>query len=134
MKEKIKVSSGAPWEPIIGYSRAIRIGKRVEVAGTTAVKGDEVLGGDSAYEQTVHALNIIKESLERVGAQLSDVIRTRMFVTDISRWEEIGKAHRKFFKNVRPVATIVEVKALINPRLLVEIEAEAVISERFAEF
>ncbi|MFD1739758.1 RidA family protein [Bacillus salitolerans] len=129
MEKRIRVSTGSSWEPIVGYSRAIRIGNRVEVAGTTAIDGERVLGGDDPYQQTIHALSIIKTSLEKVGAQLSDVVRTRMFVTDISRWEEIGKAHGEFFKDIRPVATMVEVRALIDPRLIIEIEAEAIISE-----
>jgi enamine deaminase RidA (YjgF/YER057c/UK114 family) len=127
--EIIQVTSGAPWESIIGYSRAIRIGNRVEVAGTTAMRGDEVVGENDPYRQTVRVLQIIKKSLEKVGADLSDVVRTRIFVTDMSRWEEVGKAHRQFFKDIRPVVTIVEVKALIDPRLLVEIEAVAIISQ-----
>ena len=118
MEEIIRVSTGSAWEPIVGYSRAIRVGNRVEVAGTTAVSGDD------AYQQTVHALTIIKESLEKVGAQMADVVRTRMFVTDISKWTEFGRAHGEFFRDIRPVATMVEVKALIDPRLLIEIEAE----------
>ncbi|MFD1677458.1 RidA family protein [Alicyclobacillus fodiniaquatilis] len=129
MGEIIQVTSGAPWESIIGYSRAIRIGNRVEVAGTTAMRGDEVVGENDPYRQTVRVLQIIKKSLEKVGADLSDVVRTRIFVTDMSRWEEVGKAHRQFFKDIRPVVTIVEVKALIDPRLLVEIEAVAIISQ-----
>lgn len=129
MGERIRISSGSAWEPVVGYSRAIRIGNRVEVAGTTAMKDGEIVGRGDAYAQTVRALEIIKESLERVGANLSDVVRTRMFVTDISRWKEIGRAHGEFFRDIRPVATMVEVKALIEPELLVEIEAEAIVSE-----
>lgn len=129
MSERIKISTGSAWEPLVGYSRVIRVGNRVEVAGTTAVKDGEPIGVGDAYRQTVYALEIIKESLEKVGAKLSDVVRTRMFVTDISKWEEIGKAHGEFFRDIRPVATMVEVKALIEPELLVEIEAEAIISE-----
>lgn len=129
MEERVRISSGSAWEPVVGYSRAIRIGNRVEVAGTTAMKDGEIVGVGDAYAQTVLALEIIKESLERVGAKLSDVVRTRMFVTDISRWEEIGRAHGEFFRDIRPVATMVEVKALIEPELLVEIEAEAIIGQ-----
>jgi len=133
MQKRVRVSSGSAWESIVGYSRAIRVGHRVEVAGTTAIKDGEIVGVDDAYVQTVRALEIIKESLEQVGAKLSDVVRTRMFVTDISRWEEIGKAHGEFFRDIRPVTTMVEVKALIEPELLVEIEAEAVIDDSFPE-
>lgn len=133
MGERVRISSGSAWEPVVGYSRAIRIGNRVEVAGTTAMKDGEIVGVGDAYAQTVRALEIIKESLERVGARLSDVVRTRMFVTDISRWEEIGRAHGEFFRDIRPVATMVEVRALIEPELLVEIEAEAVVDDYTAD-
>ncbi|PSR35550.1 MAG: hypothetical protein C7B46_00745 [Sulfobacillus benefaciens] len=129
MNKRLTVSTENTWESYVGYSRAIRIGDLVEVAGTTAVRGNEVLGGDDPYLQTVNALQIIEESLAKLGARLSDVIRTRMFVTDISQWQEIGKAHGEFFGDVRPVATMVEVKALIDPRLLVEIEVEAVVRQ-----
>ncbi|MCL5972398.1 MAG: RidA family protein [Firmicutes bacterium] len=129
MKARLTVSTENPWESFVGYSRAIRIGELVEVAGTTAVQGNEVLGGDDPYLQTVNALRIIEESLTKLGARLSDVIRTRMFVTDISQWRAIGKAHGEFFGDVRPVATMVEVKALIDPRLLVEIEVEAIVHQ-----
>ncbi len=129
MKARLTVSTENPWESFVGYSRAIRIGELVEVTGTTAVQGNEVLGGDDPYLQTVNALRIIEESLTKLGARLSDVIRTRMFVTDISQWQAIGKAHGEFFGDARPVATMVEVKALIDPRLLVEIEVEAIVHQ-----
>lgn len=128
MNERRTVSTGSPWEPLVGYSRAIRIGDRVEVAGTTAMRDGRVIGGSDAYEQAKAALTTIKESLEQLGASMADVVRTRMYVTDISQWEQIGRAHGEFFKDVRPVATMVEVKALIDPALLVEIEAEAVVT------
>lgn len=129
MTERVRISTGSSWEPVVGYSRAIRVGNRVEVAGTTAVRGGKTVGIGDAYAQTVCALEIIKESLEKVGSKLSDVVRTRMFVTDISKWEEIGKAHGEFFRDIRPVATMVEVKSLIEPELLVEIEAVAIVNE-----
>lgn len=129
MAEKIRVTTSSSWESVVGYSRAIRVGNRVEVAGTTAVRDGKAVGIGDAYAQTVCVLQIIKESLEQVGATLADVARTRMFVTDISKWKEIGKAHGEFFRDIRPVATMVEVKSLIEPELLVEIEAVAIINE-----
>ena len=127
--ERIRISTGSSWEPVVGYSRAIRVGNQIEVAGTTAVRDGKTVGIGDAYAQTVCALEIIQESLEKVGATLSDVVRTRMFVTDISKWEEIGKAHGEFFRDIRPVTTMVEVKSLIEPELLVEIEAVAILNE-----
>lgn len=127
MSERIRVSTGSPWEPVVGYSRAIRIGNRIEVAGTTAMKDGKPHAPGDAYEQTRYALELIADALAKLGSSMSDVVRTRMYVTDISRWEEIGRAHGEFFRNIRPVATMVEVKALIDPELLIEIEAEAVV-------
>jgi enamine deaminase RidA (YjgF/YER057c/UK114 family) len=127
MTERMRVFTGSLWEPVVGYCRAIRVGNRVEVAGTTAMKDGKVIGEGSAYEQTKTILKTIEEALNKVGANLTDVVRTRMFVTDISKWEEIGKAHGEFFNSIYPVATMVEVNALIDPRLLVEIEAEAIL-------
>nr|WP_217900062.1 RidA family protein [Paenibacillus herberti] len=126
---RIKISTGSPWEPIVGYSRAIRCGNVIEVAGTTAMKDGAVVGKDDAYAQTKYILEVIQAALEQLGSSMSDVVRTRMFVTDISRWEEIGKAHGEFFKEIRPVATMVEVKSLIEADLLVEIEAQAIVEE-----
>jgi enamine deaminase RidA (YjgF/YER057c/UK114 family) len=128
MNRRTRVFTGSPWEPVVGYCRAIRVENRVEVAGTTSMKDGEVIGDGDAYQQTKHILKTIEEALHEVGANLTDVVRTRMFVTDISKWEEIGKAHGEFFKDIQPVATMVEIKALIDPRLLVEIEAEAIVS------
>ena len=122
------IPSGAKWEDIVGYSRAVRIGNTVEVAGTTAMDGDKIVGENNAYEQTKFILSKIEKSLKQAGASLNDVIRTRMYVTDISKWEEIGKAHGEFFKDIKPVTTMVEVKALIDARLLVEIEATAILT------
>jgi enamine deaminase RidA (YjgF/YER057c/UK114 family) len=127
MNKRINISSGAKWEDIVGYSRAVKIGSVIEVAGTIAVDDNgHVVGPDDAYAQTKFILEKIERALKQAGASMEDVIRTRMFVTDISRWEEIGKAHGEFFKNIKPATTMVEVKALIQPGLLIEIEASAV--------
>lgn len=122
------LSTGSPWEPLVGYSRAVRVGNLIEVAGTTAMQGEVVVGEGDAYAQTQHILHIISEALKALGADLEDVVRTRMYVTDIGQWEAIGRAHGEFFGDIRPASTMVEVKALIDPRLLVEIEATAVLS------
>ncbi len=126
--ERTNYSSGAKWENIVGYSRAVKIGNLVEVTGTVAVNSNnEPVGKDNAYEQTKFALQKIEKVLQQAGASLKDVIRTRMFVTDISRWEEYGKAHGEFFSEIRPCTSMIEVKGLISPEYLVEIEATAVI-------
>jgi enamine deaminase RidA (YjgF/YER057c/UK114 family) len=122
------ISSGTPWEPIVGYCRAVRVGNTVHVAGTTAVdaEGKPYMPGDP-YAQTVRILEIIESALKEAGATMEDVVRTRIFTTDISRWEEIGRAHGERFAAVRPAATMVQVTALIDPALMVEIEAEAIL-------
>ena len=123
------VSSGAIWEPTIGYSRAVRVGSWVSVAGTTAARpGGGVVGGDIA-EQTREAIRRIEAALHEAGASLEDVVRTRIFVTDISRWEEVGRAHGEFFATIRPASSMLGISALIEPELLVEVEADAVIPD-----
>ena len=128
MTKRISVSTGSPWEPVVGYCRAIRVENIVEVAGTTSMKDGKIIAKGNAYLQTIQILKTIEEALLKVGARMEDVVRTRMFVTDISQWEEIGRAHGEYFKDIRPVSTMVEVKALIDPELLVEIEAQAIIT------
>jgi enamine deaminase RidA (YjgF/YER057c/UK114 family) len=122
-----QVFTGSPWEPLVGYCRAIRVGNRIEVAGTTAMQDGVVVGAGDPYAQARFVLQTIENALKELGADMSHVVRTRMFVTDISRWEEVGKAHGEFFGQIQPVATMVEVSALIDPLLMVEIEAEAII-------
>lgn len=130
MSKRINISSQAKWEDIVGYSRAVRIGNIVEVAGTTAVdKNGEVVGLNDPGEQTKFILSKIEQALISAGATLKDVVRTRMFVTNIADWEKIGRAHGVYFKDIKPVATMVEVKSLISPELLVEIEATAILVE-----
>jgi len=127
--ERINYSSGAKWEDIVGYSRAVKIGNIIEVTGTVAAGDDsKLVGGDNAYEQTKFIIQKIEKVLKKAGASLKDVVRTRMFVTDISRWEEYGRAHGEFFKEIKPCTTMVEVSALIAPEYLIEIEATAIIA------
>ena len=126
--ERTNYSTGAKWEDIVGYSRAVKIGNIVEVTGTVAVDDDSnLVGGNDAYEQTKFIIKKIEAVLQRAGASLKDVVRTRMFVTDISRWEEYGRAHGEFFKEIKPCTSMIGVKELIAPEYLIEIEATAVL-------
>lgn len=122
------ISSGVKWEDIVGYSRAVRIGNIIEIAGTAAVADGKVVGVDDAYTQTKFIIGKIEKSLIEAGATLKDVVRTRMFVTDINRWEEYGKAHGEYFRNIKPVTSMIEIKSLIDPEMLIEIEVTAIIS------
>jgi enamine deaminase RidA (YjgF/YER057c/UK114 family) len=125
--ERTNYSSGAKWEEIVGYSRAVKTGNTIEVTGTVAVDDkDQIVGKDDAYVQTKFIIGKIEKVLNQAGASLKDVVRTRMFVTDISRWQEYGKAHGESFKDIRPCTSMIEVKGLIEPQYLIEIEATAV--------
>ncbi len=126
--QRVNYASGAQWEEIIGYSRAVKIGNVVEVTGTVAVdENNQLVGKDNPYEQAKYILHKIEKVLERAGATLKDVVRTRIYATDISRWEEFGKAHGEVFKDIKPCTTLVEVNALISPEYLIEIEATAIL-------
>ena len=124
---RTNISSGTKWEDIVGYSRAVRIGNVIEVAGTTAIEDGKLVGLNDAYIQTKFILQKIEKALIEAGASLKDVVRTKIFVTDIGQWEEIGKAHGEFFRNIKPASTMVEVKSLVDPEMLIEIEATAII-------
>lgn len=129
MQKRISITSGTPWEDKIGYSRAVRIGKLIEVSGTAAIDREKIIAPGDPYQQTKFIIQKIEKALNDAGAKLNDVIRTRIYVTNIKDWDSVGRAHGEFFRNIKPVTTMVEVKSLIDPNFVVEIEATAYLME-----